>query len=582
MKLLLLLVPLAAAGPRGLEASPAHAAAALGSSLGPWCSGGQDDAQAPEGQGPEAQDPEALTVDEVQAAAKVLGLSFTDEELGPMVALLDRERRSLASLRIPTENAVPPALVFHPLVPPLVSRAEQPRSDAKPRALEPQPGPEGLAFAGIERLGALLRSGELTCVELTEWTLAELDRVDTTLHCSITLLPERALAQARALDEELAAGRDRGPLHGIPWGAKDLLAVSGAPTTWGATPFREQVLDLDATAVTRLDEAGAVLVAKLTLGALAMGDRWYGERTRNPWNPERGSSGSSAGSASAVSAGVLPFALGSETLGSIVSPCTRCSVTGLRPTFGRVSRHGAMALSWSMDKIGPIARSARDAGLVLAAIAGPDGLDPSVSAEPLVDPRLLPARAVRIGVPARAFREGGRWESVLVELEEQGHELVEVALPELPIDGILISLMAEAAAAFDELTRSGMDDSLVEQGRQAWPNLFRAARFLPAVEYVNAQRQRTLLCRAMDDVFAEVDLLVHPPYASNLLTITNLTGHPTVVAPIAAREEGEQPPTVCFTGRLYDEGRLLEVVERWQRATGHHLVQPPAGPGVAR
>ena len=571
MQPLLLLVPLVAPSVCPLGDSRAGTAGAAAPSVAA--------VQEPDA---EIQDSDALTVDEVQAAAKVLGLSFTEEELGPMVALLDRERRSLASLRIPTNNAVPPALVFHPLVPPLVNRSEQPGPGAEARVLDLLFRQESLAFAGIEELGAMLRGGALSCVELTQWALEELGRVDATLHCSITLLPERALEQARLLDEELAAGRDRGPLHGIPWGAKDLLAVAGAPTTWGATPFREQVLDLDATAVTRLDEAGAVLVAKLTLGALAMGDRWYGERTRNPWNPERGSSGSSAGSASAVSAGVLPFALGSETLGSIVSPCTRCSVTGLRPTFGRVSRHGAMALSWSMDKIGPIARSVRDAGLVLAAIAGPDGLDPSVSADPLVDPRLLPARAVRIGVPARAFREGGRWESVLVELEEQGHELVEIALPELPIDGILISLMAEAAAAFDELTRSGMDDSLVDQGRQAWPNLFRAARFLPAVEYVNAQRQRTLLCRAMDDVFDEVDLLVHPPYASNLLTITNLTGHPTVVAPIAAREEGEQPPTVCFTGRLYDEGRLLEVVERWQRATGHHLVQPPEGPGVAR
>ena len=240
-----------------------------------------------------------------------------------MVALLDRERRSLASLRIPTNNAVPPALVFHPLVPPLVNRSEQPGPGAEARVLDLLLRQESLAFAGIEELGAMLRGGALSCVELTQWALEELGRVDAILHCSITLLPERALEQARLLDEDLAAGRDRGPLHGIPWGAKDLLAVAGAPTTWGATPFREQVLDLDATAVTRLDEAGAVLVAKLTLGALAMGDRWYGERTRNPWNPERGSSGSSAGSASAVSAGVLPFALGSETLGSIVSPCTR-------------------------------------------------------------------------------------------------------------------------------------------------------------------------------------------------------------------------------------------------------------------
>lgn len=531
-----------------------------------------------------AEERDRLTASEVQAAARVLGLEFTESELEPMVRVLERERASLQQLRVPTDNAVPPALVFHPLVPPLRSRAARPAEDAAPR---PGPdlgarAPQALAFAEIEQLGALLRSGELTCVELTRWALQELERVDAALHCSIRLLPERALAQAARLDAELAEGKDRGPLHGIPWGAKDLLSVAGAPTTWGAAPFREQVLELDATAVQRLDAAGAVLVAKLTLGALAMGDRWYGERTRNPWDPSRGSSGSSAGSAAAVAAGVLPFALGSETLGSIVSPCTRCSVTGLRPTFGRVSRHGAMALSWSMDKLGPIARSARDAALVLEAIAGPDGLDPSVTHEPLIDARLLPDGPARIGVPEGAFREGSPWEAVLGELRALGHELVPVTIPEHPVDGILITLMAEAAGAFDELTRSGLDDTLVEQGRNAWPNLFRAARFLPAVEYVNAQRQRTLLCRAMDGVFAEVDLLVHPPYAGGLLAITNLTGHPTVVAPIAPAEAGEQPPTICFTGRLYDEGLLLAVVEAWQLATAHHRLRPPAGEGVAR
>ncbi len=530
------------------------------------------------------QQQDRLTAAEVQAAARVLGLEFTEGELEPMVRVLERERASLAQLRVPIDNAVPPALVFHPLVPPLRSRAARPAKDATPR-----PGPdlgtrtsETLAFAEIEQLSALLRSGEVSCVELTRWALQELERVDAALHCSIQLLPERALAQAALLDAELAEGKDRGPLHGIPWGAKDLLAVAGAPTTWGAEPFRDQVLELDATAVQRLDDAGAVLVAKLTLGALAMGDRWFGERTRNPWDPSRGSSGSSAGSASAVAAGVLPFALGSETLGSIVSPCTRCSVTGLRPTFGRVSRHGAMALSWSMDKVGPIARTARDASLVLKAIAGPDGLDPSVSAEPLIEPRLLSSGPVRIGVPEGAFREGSPWARVLDELRGLGHELVPVTIPEHPVDGILITLMAEAGGAFDELTRSGQDDALTEQGRNAWPNLFRAARFLPAVEYVNAQRQRTLLCRAMDGVFAEVDLLVHPPYAGGLLAITNLTGHPTVVAPIAPEEAGGQPPTVCFTGRLYDEGLLLAVVEAWQVATGHHRLRPPAGDGVAR
>lgn len=305
-----------------------------------------------------------------------------------------------------------------------------------------------------------------------------------------------------------------------------------------------------------------------------MGDRWFGGTTRNPWNPERGSSGSSAGSAAAVAAGALPFAIGSETLGSIVSPCTRCSVTGLRPTFGRVPRDGAMALSWTMDKLGPIARTVRGTSLVLEAMAGAGGGDPATVDLELPTMASLAVQPVRIGVPSGAFPEEGPWAETLEELRALGHELIPIEVPEAPLEGMLLTLMAEAAAAFDELTRSDQDDELVAQSPRDWAALFRAARFIPAVEYVNAQRHRTLLCRAMAQVFDEVDLVVHPPYAARLLTITNLTGHPTIVAPVAAREAAQQPRTICFTGRLYDEAQLASVVDAWQRSTGHHLAHP--------
>lgn len=525
----------------------------------------------------------SLTVDDVRSAGRVAGLDFTADELELM---LGKVRERLAGFAAAREwdiaNSVVPAQTFSPWIPGLAPAGSQ--TEAPLPALPSVERPADLDDVcswSIPELAALIRQGDVTCVELTETYLARLRRLNEHLHCVITFTDERALEQAAARDAELAAGKDRGLLHGLPWGVKDLMAVEGYPTTWGATPFADQVIDDTATVVERLDEAGAVLIAKLSLGALAMGDVWFEERTRSPWNLKAGSSGSSAGSASATAAGGVAFSLGTETLGSIVSPCVACATSALRPTFGRVPRTGTMALSWSMDKIGPITRTIADADIVFRAIRGADGEDPFArdGAVPVADADDEP-RALRIGIPGDAFRRGRGVEEVQVELEAMGHELVLVELPDFPINAIMVTLSAEAATAFDALTLSGADDLLVRQGGGAWPNTFRAARLIPAVEYIKAQRLRTLLMREMDAALADVDVLVHAPYAAGILSITNLTGHPTVVAPFVPaagpRKDGS-PRTICFTGKLDRDEELLAFAAAWQRANPQHVLRPPLG-----
>jgi Asp-tRNA(Asn)/Glu-tRNA(Gln) amidotransferase A subunit family amidase len=394
--------------------------------------------------------------------------------------------------------------------------------------------------------------------------------------------PRAGPAKGAGTGRNARPGEYLGPLHGIPFGAKDLLAVKGAPTTWGATPYRDQVIDETATVVRKLDQAGAVLVAKLTLGALAWGDVWFDGMTRNPWNLEEGSSGSSAGSASAVAAGLVPFAIGTETLGSIVSPSTRCGVTGLRPTFGRVSRSGAMALSWTMDKIGPIARSATDCAMVFDAIRGPDGRDPTVVDLPFPYRHDQDLTGLRIGYLESVFDQDypGKEQDheALRELRYRGVDLVPIEFPleEMGINpsdlGIILS--AEAAAAFQELTLSGRDDELVRQVRWAWPNVFRTAHFIPAVEYIQANRQRTRLMEMMTAVFREVDVYITPSFAGESLMITNLTGHPQVVVPAGFIDE-DSPHSISFVGRLYDEATLLTVARIFQESTSWHKKTPP-------
>ena len=488
-------------------------------------------------------------------------------------------------------NCLPPALRFDPEllgVDPTVPGADEisapnmrPRWSAPPLVSRPA-DLNDLAFANLCELGELIRTRQVSCRELTELALGRLLEHDRSLECVVTLLAEPARLRADELDDLLDQGIYLGPLHGIPYGAKDLLAVPGHPTTWGAAPYRDQVIADTATVVAKLEEAGAVLVAKLTLGALAWGDVWFGGMTRNPWNLEQGSSGSSAGSASSVAAGLVPFAIGTETWGSIVSPCTCCGVTGLRPTFGRVSRAGAMALSWSMDKIGPIARTVEDCAIVFDAIRGSDGRDPTVVDRPFPYRSDLDLEGLRIGYLAAEFAEeypGQALDQAALDmLRGLGAEIIPITLPTerlgLDVETLSFILSVEAAAAFQELTLSDRDDELVRQVRWAWPNSFRSAHLIPAVQYLQANRVRTELMRLMAELMATVDVYLTPSLMGDSLLITNLTGHPQVVVPAGFIQDNE-PHSVSFVGRLYDEATVLAVARAYQKASGWHRQHPP-------
>jgi len=438
---------------------------------------------------------------------------------------------------------------------------------------------EALAFMPVYQLASLIRSRQLTSVELTKLYIARLKRHSETLQCTITLMEESALSQASRADREIATGRYRGPLHGIPYGLKDLFAVEGTPTTWGATPYREQVVAGTATVVRKLEEAGAVLVAKLTLGALAMGDIWYGGKTRNPWNLLQGSSGSSAGSAAATAAGLVAFAIGTETWGSIVSPSTRCGATGLRPTFGAVSRAGAMTLSWSMDKVGPICRSALDCALVYDVIRGEDAADPVTRKSTFSYRAATPITRLRIGYIKSLFdldtANRGHHDRALNVLRKLGVDLVPVEVPQgLPVDALSMITGVEGAAAFDELTRSDRDSLLTDQRKGAWPNIFRAAHFVPAVEYINAQRVRRQLIEDWHQRLGEFDVIVAPTFGGNQNLMTNLTGHPCLVLPDGFTEKGT-PTSISFIGKLYGEAALISVGRAFQEATTWHQQVPP-------
>ena len=536
-----------------------------------------------------------LTDADVAAAARLAGLELTAEERELMITSLDQLRENYRALRrVAVDNSVPPALLFDPTITGDPAPRDLPKRFQKDRGAPSLPDdPAEIAFLPAAELGRLIRARQISSMELTELYLERLVRLDPQLECVITLTDERAFDQARKADVELDRGRVRSPLHGIPWGAKDLLAVRGYPTTWGAEPFRDQVIDQDATVVTKLDEAGAVLVAKLSLGALAWGDVWFDGTTRNPWNLEQGSSGSSAGPGAATSAGLVGFAIGSETWGSIVSPSTRCGVTGLRPTFGAVSRHGAMALSWSMDKLGSMGRSVEDCALVFDVIRGADGLDPTAVDRPFPWDPAIDARGLRVGYlqslfeaipedeedPDRA-REIHELDLESLEvLRSIGVKPVAVELPDLPVSALSFILSAEAAAAFDELTRSGLDDELVRQIEEAWPNEFRVARTIPAVEYIQANRVRTLVMNEMARIFEELDVYVSPTFGGDNLLLTNLTGHPAVVVPNGFPSDGS-PSSLTFTGGLHREAEVLAVAKAFQDATGHHLRRPPIGSKV--
>jgi Asp-tRNA(Asn)/Glu-tRNA(Gln) amidotransferase A subunit family amidase len=523
---------------------------------------------------------QAFDKTDVASAAKLIGLEFTDAERDSMMENLVHNLESYEEIReVSIGNSVPPSLQFNPLpVGFVVPTGNSMLAVSPPRHRSVPDSREELAFYSVRDLAELVRTRKVTSTELTRMYLDRLEKYGPQLECVITITRELAMEQAQRADEEIAAGHYRGYLHGIPYGAKDLLAVPSYRTTWGAAPYRDQTIEETATVVKKLEQAGAVLVAKLSMGALAWGDVWYGGKTRNPWNLEEGSSGSSAGSAAATAAGLVAFAIGTETWGSIVSPSTRCGTTGLRPTFGRVSRAGAMALSWSMDKIGPICRTVEDCALVFEAIRGSDGIDQTVVDAPFAYDYRVDLGRVRVGYLRSAFEADyankQRDADVLVGLRELGAELVPIDLPDYPVGALSFILSAEAAAAFDELTRSNRDDMLVRQIKNAWPNEFRSARFIPAVEYVQANRLRYEMIQGMYQVMADVDVYVSPTFEGDNLLLTNLTGHPCVVLPNGFNEKGT-PTSITFIGDLFDEATLLAVANAYEQVTSYHEKHPP-------
>jgi len=521
----------------------------------------------------------ALTREIVASAEKLMGLNFSDAKRDSMIdGLIDQVTNYQNIRKVALPNNIPPAITLNPIpVGMKFEMARKPFVISKPANVTVPVNFEDLAFYSVGQLAELVKSRKVTSEQLTRMYLNRLKKYGAKLECVITTTEDLAMKQAKTADVEIAAGKYRGSLHGIPCGVKDLLAAKGYKTTWGSVPFKDQVIDEDATVVKKLGEAGAVLIAKLTMGELAWGDVWYGGRTRNPWNYKQGSSGSSAGSASATSAGLVAFSIGTETWGSIVSPSTRCGTTGLRPTYGRVSRTGAMALAWSMDKIGPICRTVEDCALVFNAIYGPDGKDQTLYDVPFnYNPKIDLSR-LKVGYLKDDFdsvkTNKAINDSSFAVLERLGAKLIPISLPKLPISDLSIILSAEAGAAFDDLTRSGKDDLLVRQIKNAWPNSFRESRFIPAVEYIQANRVRYIAIQEMGKLMSQVDVIVAPPFDGDNSLLTNLTGHPCVVVPNGFSKEGT-PTSITFLGKLFDEATLLAVAKRYQDATDFHLKHP--------
>jgi len=517
----------------------------------------------------------------IEGAERLIGINFTPAEKDSMVGNLRNYRNGYENMRkTKIENSISPSLPFNPLPHGFFPNQNQQENNwGLPSNVALPDNDHDIAFLSVAELSTLIRTRKITSERLTNIYLNRIKTYGDTLKSVITVLETEALAQAKAMDSEIQAGKYRGPLHGIPYGIKDLFAVKGTKTTWGAMPYKDQVIDETATVVHKLNAAGGVLLAKFTLGALAMGDVWYGGVTKNPWNLNQGASGSSAGSAASVSAGLVPYALGTETLGSIVSPSTRNGVTGLRPTYGRVSKHGAMALSWSMDKIGPISRSALDNGIVLSVLNGVDKLDKSTIPAALNYNATKSFKDLKVGY-FEDFFEGTRATNemdrqVLENLRRIGLTLHPVKLEtSVDVSSILIMLYAEGAAAFDDMTRLDQDDLLVGQGRNAWPNLFRSARFIPAVEYIQASRLRAILIEEMHAIFQEYDVIVTPSYGGNQLQITNLTGHPALCMPNGFLQNGS-PVSITFLANLFDEEKLIMLGRAYQENTDWQKKRPP-------
>jgi Asp-tRNA(Asn)/Glu-tRNA(Gln) amidotransferase A subunit family amidase len=523
---------------------------------------------------------ESITADDIAIVEKALGRASSDSERGMMIEGVSANRDKLVGLRARHISPdVEPAVHFNP-------RLHDTKLPDGPSSCAISDGPlpaydgkiESLAFATVVDLSRLIHAGKITSVQLTEMYLRRLKSIGAKLNCVVTLMEEPALAQARKADKELALGRDRGPLHGIPWGAKDMFATRGVPTTWGAAPYREQVFDADATVVARLETAGAVLLAKLSLGELAMGDVWFNGRTNNPWNLKEGSGGSSAGPCAATAAGLVGFALGSETFGSIISPCMANGTTGLRPTYGRVSRHGAMPLARTMDKIGPITRGVEDAALVLHAIHGADPNDPTAANVPMRWEPSADVKSLRVGIDEAAFDfDAAHWKDdahkqlyrdALERIRGLVGELKPVRLPFVdPYKGIAgLFIACESASSFSELVSSGRVRELRQQDEGSWPNTFRAGSLIPAADYLRAQQVRTLLQREMADAMRDVDLYVSVPYVGPTIAYTNLTGHPSLVTRCGPK--AGRPKLIEFIGALYREDAILRLGHAFEQALG--------------
>jgi Asp-tRNA(Asn)/Glu-tRNA(Gln) amidotransferase A subunit family amidase len=521
-----------------------------------------------------------LSMEVISSAENTMGLFFNEWEKELMAEGLSNQLKMYEHMRACSlKNSVPPAICFNPFPVGFKANKVQESIDWElPNEVSLPENIEDLAFYNVAELSCLIKSRKVSSTELTKMYIMRLKKYGDTLHCVITLTEELALQQAAKADEEISNGLYKGPLHGIPYGIKDLLALEGYKTTWGAAPYKDQVITNTATVIKKLDNAGAVLLAKLSMGALAMGDIWYSDTTRNPWNLNKGSSGSSAGSASATAAGLVGFSIGTETLGSIVSPSTRCGVTGLRPTYGRVSRTGAMALCWTMDKIGPICRTAEDCALVFNVIRGPDGIDQTLYDLPFNYKPTIDLSNLKIGYLKEAFdckyTNRKNDQKTLKVLKKLGANLIPVSFPkDLPVSSLRIILNAEAAAAFDELTRSDRDTLLVNQSKWAWPNSFRLSRFIPAVEYIQANRFRYLLIQQMNEIIKEFDVIICPSFSGNQLLITNLTGHPCVVLPNGFNKNGN-PVSISFVGKLFDEATILAVAKTYQMATDFEEKHP--------
>ena len=518
------------------------------------------------------------------SASKLIDLSFTTKEIDTLYSdVIDNLANYKAMHNLPLPNSIPLSMWQTPVLPGMhFNTVQKPITWKLDNTVLLPANKNDLAFYTIEQLASLIKNKKISSLALTQFFIERIKKWGDTLQCVISIQEEIAYAQAKKADAELAQGKYRGLLHGIPYGLKDLFAVKGTKTTWGAAPYQNQTIEEDAFVYTKLREAGAVLIAKFTLGALAMGDYWFGGRTKNPWNLKYGSSGSSAGSASATVAGLVPFAIGTETWGSIVSPSTTCGATGLRPTFGSISRTGAMALSYSLDKVGPICRSASDAAIVFNYIHGTDGKDGSAVNMPFNYTPNKDIKKLKIGYAKNYFdkiKDSSRNEfKVLEEFKKLGVQLIPVNFPDSGVYNFNIMdvvIGAECAAQFDEMTRMNIDDVLTRQTKNDWPNSFRTARFVPAVEYINAQRHRYTLMQKVNEVMQQYDVIICPSRGDgNQSAITNLTGNPVVCVPTGFDKKLNLPTGISFVGNLYDEATILSIAQAYQKATNWDETHP--------